>query len=256
MATLSSSPALERGIAAWRRLCECGPLRLEELARDTGVPKASLLRHLDTLASLGLICRDAPDKRFRATALIVPLAAATDAFSGRLATALQQLCAETGHTAEWWVPQGRAMVLLLQRFPDDGEVHVRARVGFVRPSQGELEAVLRAALAAGLKPEANDDGKWWTYDENGEVLRLSAKAARQALAQAATAQASAADPCVNPNGVRRHAAAVRDAAGALLGVLAIAESYSPGAAARFARNMVAVCAAAARLQPQPTAHVM
>lgn len=229
------------------------PLPLEELARRTRVPKASLLRLLETLIALGLVTRIEPEKRYRALAAVLPLAHPEAAFRQRLRAVLAELAASTGQTAEWYLPRGGKMLLVDREQPADRVVQVRAALGFVRELAGELEAVARLALAAGVAPAA---ATYWQY-RAGQPAPLSRPELTAALAAAAGGRTR--DREYNPNGVRRYAAAVRQPDGTLAGILALAESFTPDAereaAARLkilGRQAAALTAALTPLTIPPT----
>lgn len=64
-------PGLYRGVQVWRRLCEVGEASLDQLAVQTGYPKASVLRMLKTLCDLELAERSGRTGLCRACAHVI-----------------------------------------------------------------------------------------------------------------------------------------------------------------------------------------
>lgn len=218
------APALARGIRILRLLEDGQRYSLDALARRTGIPKASLMRLLQALIELELVERSPDSKAYAARARIVPLAAGEASFGRAVAQSLQQLASQSEQTAEWYVPNETGMVLVRRREPEAQQVHVVARIGFVRPCQGELDAV--ACLAAAFYHSPASYRGFWTYDHNGAQRRLNAGEARKRIEEAGATR-WARDAHYNTNGVRRIAAAVT-ANERLIGILALAGSYQPG----------------------------
>jgi DNA-binding IclR family transcriptional regulator len=219
-----AAPALERGIQILRLLEHGDAKSLDFIASSTGIPKASAIRLLQTLADADLVGRT-PDRTYRARARLVPLGNGRSEFVRRVAEALGELARQTRQTAEWYVPSEQGMVLVQRREPEAQQVHVVARIGFVRGWYGELDAVSAAANAFAGRDLGACTG-FWVYDENGEHRALSAREARERVDEA-LGEGMSRDRTYNTNGVRRAAAAVvRD--GALAGVLALAGSFRPG----------------------------
>lgn len=220
----TNAPALIRGIRILRLLEAESPLTLEMVAARTGIPKASAMRLLHTLRELGLAERDPVSKSYTPRARLVPITG-TAARRRHVQDALRRLAEQSGHTAEWYVPAEQGVILVQRREPEAQQVHVVARIGFVRPWYGELDAVACEAWAhAERRPEAAE--AFWVYDGSGEHRSLTPGQLARRLTHAREAGYSG-DEHYNTNGVRRVAAAVlRD--GALSGVLALAGSYRPG----------------------------
>ncbi|MBD3244134.1 MAG: helix-turn-helix domain-containing protein [Chitinivibrionales bacterium] len=219
-----TAPALIRGIHILRLLETEPPLTLEAVASKTGIPKASALRLLQTLCDLQLVERDQSRKTYAPLARLVPVAGSADKRK-RVQDVLLRLAKESEHTAEWYVPAEQGMVLVQRREPHMQQVHVVARIGFVRPWHGELDAVACVAWAhAGKRADAADG--FWVYDRNGNRATLTTRQVDSLLVQARK-DGCASDEHYNTNGVRRVAAAVLHD-GELSGVLALAGSYRPG----------------------------
>ena len=90
--------ALRRGLAVLDLLGQTGPLGLSEAARRAGLPKASALRVLATLAAAGHARQRLSDGRWEACARPARRAGAADGATSQLAQAagpvLDRLCAE------------------------------------------------------------------------------------------------------------------------------------------------------------------
>jgi DNA-binding IclR family transcriptional regulator len=205
---ISSAPALSRGIAVLRilQVSDADGLTLDVLAKKTQVPKASLLRILETLGSSGLVCRT-PSGTWKGLVQLVPIAGHAD-HAERIGLGLKNLAHHTGHTAEWWIADDRGMVLVDRREPPVSEVCVRARVGFVRTWSGEIDSV--AALGhAYLKPGRPGSAKGcWVYGSDGKQRSLNTDSFRKIIEDARTRNWLA-DTCTNSNGVVRLATLVQ-----------------------------------------------
>lgn len=219
-----SAPALQRGIQILRLLEPGDALTLEAVAARTAIPKASALRLLQTLQEMRLVDRR-PDKSFVSRARLVPVRDGQTQMTSRIAESLRRLCAATGHTAEWYVPSEQGMILVQRQEPDSQQVHVVARIGFVRAWHDELDAVACVGIAFGGHGDRGLSG-FWVYDANGNRSSLTARQAQDMLS-AARRDRMAMDRTYNTNGVRRTAVAVA-CGDELLGVLAVAGSYRPG----------------------------
>lgn len=224
-----AAPALARGLELLKCLNLRGTQSLEDLARQTSLPKSSILRLLDTLAQAGAVTRDPAGKRYRALMALLPLGAAGPAFDARVDDALRRLAEQTGATAEWYVPGEQGMVLIRQAEPPDSVVRIRARVGFVRPWVEELDAVAVLAQACFAPAPAKNGRGFNGFERDGVRSELPPKAVLARIRAAADAL-WAADPHLNANGVRRQAAVVRRG-GHPAGVLALAEHAALGAGA-------------------------
>ncbi|MBN1669904.1 MAG: helix-turn-helix domain-containing protein [Kiritimatiellae bacterium] len=235
------APALARGIEVLRALEQDGPLTLEGLARAVQAPKSSLLRILNTLIALNLAARDDTDKHYHAQASLVEFDRNPQRFTRRVSQALQRLADGTACTAEWYVPGKSGMVLVQRAVPPRREVRVMARIGFVRPWHGELEAV--SCLAAAWHGRQARAAGWWAYVRDGVEGKLAAKLAAERVASARRL-GHAADEHFNTHGVRRMACVVLEQ-NELAGIVALAENFMPeGDASRPARLRALANAAA------------
>jgi len=221
----SPVPGLARGIAILQLLLKDGPLKLEEASRLTGFPKASVMRILDTLSDLGLVGRDEITRRFSATVRLAPLGDQDKSFERRLSQTLDLMAQKTGQTSEWYVPEKAGLVLARRATPPTGELHVRARLGFVREWNGEIEAVVCIGRAwYGMAPSMRS--KQWTYGPSGKKIILTPSEAAEKV-NTARKKGYSADSYYNGFGVRRTASPVlKD--GVLIGILAVAQCYLPG----------------------------
>ena len=217
----SPAPALTRGIELLRLLGAAGPLTLDEAAKRTGVPKASLLRLLKTLEAEHLVARR--DGTYAAAATLVPLRGVAPRFEERVEDALAEIASTTGLTAEWYVPSKPGLVLVKRAEPPRAEVRVQASVGFLRAWDGELEAVAAVGLAF-LKDDKTAFGGHWTYVRDGVRGTLSPAGAKKHIARARR-DGYVIDIVLNPNGVRRMACPVTGGEGR--GVIAAAGHFAP-----------------------------
>jgi DNA-binding IclR family transcriptional regulator len=217
----SSAPALNRGLQIIQVLENSLPLTLEQIANHLKIPKASALRLLDTLDKLEIIQKSA-DKRYEALWKLSPINSSLDVFRAKLEARMVQLMKTTGDTVEWYEPTAAGMQLSRQKNPET-ELCVKARPGFLRDWQTELEAV--ALLGHAFSDHATPPSQSLRYTKNG-VRESLQKQEIQLLIQKAKAQQTAYDIVFNENGVRRFAIAAFDrSTNDFIGVLAVAETY-------------------------------
>ncbi len=246
----SPAPALARGIELLDMLEDGRPRTLEELAKATGVPKASALRLLRTLESCGATSRPEGGRRHAALLRLVPLESSAADFTRLLPKILEELARSTGFTAEWYEPATEGMLLEARAEKPDGEVSVRAGVGFLRTWDGELDSVAALGLAFKAKGCGRQIDGHWIYEPDG--VRKNITAARAAaIIHAARSVMASYDTAFNVNGVRRHAAAcVRK--GVLRGVAALAATYRPDGLSTPERLRHALLHAVERLDQAPS----
>lgn len=221
--------ALVRGLNVLKRLAAEPGLTLEQLVRKTGYPKTSLFRILQALTGEQMITRDRRGSyhpRVRLQFLSDP------SFEDVLRQAMQSLAATTGQTVEWYQTQKEGMRLLVRELPCDTEIGVQARVGFIRPWNEELDAVLCVGLAF-LKPLTLvvDTSRFEGYQQPFVRSCIPAETAQARIA-AAAATGVCRDDIANSNNVRRVAELVRHR-DRPFGVLAVAEVVHPALPGRI-----------------------
>ena len=216
-----SSPALALGIQVLQVLNASGPMSLDELTRILGGSKSSLLRHLRTLAKLGLV-----EQRSRtawgARSRLVPNVGLSEARERFRSDLMDAVAEASGFTVEWYQGLAEGMMLRDQRL-GRAEVHVVARPGFLRPWGGEVDAVARLGYAFDPSAPAAE-GPFWRYSRNGQRREIQVSTVLRAV-RAVRRAGMASDRAFNTNLVRRSAVAVRYGED-YLGVLAVAEPYS------------------------------
>jgi DNA-binding IclR family transcriptional regulator len=226
------APALARGLNVLEALNDGGSMTLEELSRTVGYPKASLLRLLETLGALELVRRDEAGKTYTALG-DVQFHDETTFIRGVVRKEMKRLTSATGITTEWYERVSDRMEIVDLYDPPHAEVFIRARIGFRRPFRDELEAVTRIGLGVGLYDYSATE--YWYYDEEGERPEVSATV-RDAQVQEAKDRRVTMDFNWNSNGLRRYAAGVMDGQ-KLIGILALAETFTPGANKRIESNL-------------------
>lgn len=220
----SPAPALDRGIKVLQLLEDKRARSLEEITNETGFPKSSLVRLLETLSTLGLVLRDPVSRKYTACVMLLPIAGKDASFEERIRASLQRLADKTQCTAEWYVDGTHGMVLTLRAEPRECEVRVTARVGFLRPWTGELEAVNAIAQAFIRCPNIDLENQR-TYLKDGVRELLTAEQVKERVKKAKINR-SIIDRVWNSNGVRRSAVIVTPSSSPY-GILAIAESMRP-----------------------------
>ncbi len=238
------APALARGLQVLGLLAAQGGMGLDALAQASGIPKASLLRLLNTLTALGYVARDPATKTYTALMRMIPARRFADRLRPELRRRMRELAAATGCTVEWYEPDGESMVLSDRAEPLQTEILLLARVGFRRHLNDELEAVARVALAAGVP--CSDTPEYWQYDKRGNHKTIPKRRVAAMLRQAAK-ELLTMDKGWNSNGVRRYAAGICRGE-ELVGILVLAETFKPGADHGIETNRRALSATADELR--------
>jgi len=241
----TSVPGLYRGVQVWRCLSETDEASLDQLAGQTGYPKASVLRMLRTLCDLHLVERGNPSGLYRSSARIVFSEGSGPDFERCTEKILERLSAQLDVTAEWFEPPEKGLLLARRISPPDTEIRVRARTGFLREWGDELDSV--GAMGYAFYSNAPSPGKkLWMYDSKGDRGELSAADAR-AFITTAFNDGVLADTCYNSNGVKRIAASVvRN--GELAGVASLACAFTPSLDIKLPGNATALRLGADELQ--------
>ena len=220
---MTAVPALKRGFEILELLNRHDALSLEEIASETKVPKASILRILDTLTELGAVIRLKERKAYRALSLLMPR---QQDFKQYLRFQLQELADKCDACVEWYEADSQGMRIAQRYSAPQNEVQVQARLGFIRQWYEEVEAVSLCALAFSQRMDAlPSDADLWSYDHDGEHRVVSHAELQQRIHDARQTQIIC-DTYYNDHGIRRMAAPVfKD--DQLYGIIALALSFRP-----------------------------
>ena len=223
---MSTTPALERGIAILK-LMENGTARsLDHITRETGFPKSSVLRILHTLLSLGLVKKTQPDQEWQAQARIEYLNPVENRFSAAINYTLDTLTEELGYTTEWYEGCEEGYRVAKRREAISTVAYVKATIGFIRMWASELESVLQIGYSHDPKaPTPKASTSFWIYDEEGKEKHLNHDEVNALLDTGRTERVSR-DSFFNSNGVMRVSAPVFCGT-SFAGILAIAMNYTP-----------------------------
>ena len=124
-----------------------------------------------------------------------------------------------------WYEARDGFMLLSDRFePEKLEISIKARKGYRRELNHELEAVTRIALSSGVHTDYK--GSYWVIRQNGQLFCLSHEE-QESILKNTKEENVAYDEFFNLHGVRRYASAVFSNKGELVGILALAETFSP-----------------------------
>lgn len=219
------APALSRGLRLLELLGVEGQQSLEQLARKTGWPKSSVLRYLNALSLAGAAAQDNASLKWKALKRLQPLVLEHDSIMGRARRSLSALAEASGQCVELYDTGSGQAVLVDRAEPEQVEVAVLARIGFVR-DLSELEAI--AALCFAFDAERLPRRALWRW-EKGEMRPVAAKT-RDAVIARARRQTLSRDHDFNSNGIRRMALPLMES-GKLRGVVAVAQRQTPRAKA-------------------------
>ncbi|GAA2691045.1 MULTISPECIES: IclR family transcriptional regulator [Actinosynnema] len=153
---------------AWRVLRAFTPERVSlsvaELVRETGLPRTTVLRLVETLAGEGLLEQGAADGQVRVGTALIAFAAFADAawaLPEATAARMRALAAETGETVSLYVRSGVRRVVVGQAPSPNTLRHVVQPGDELPLSVGSAAYVLlsleSAAVLEGLLPQVSDD---------------------------------------------------------------------------------------------------
>ncbi|MBN2711008.1 MAG: helix-turn-helix domain-containing protein [Planctomycetes bacterium] len=219
------------------------PMSLEDISRTTGYPKSSLTRIMETLVELNTVSRNPVSKKYSCSVAMLPLNKNHN-LQQILDNELARLAKNTGHSSEWYIPGDAGLMLVRQVESPESIVHVRAKIGFIRFWNEELDSVAALGLAW-LKEKVSSFSGFNFFKNNGVRAKLSAAEAKAKVALARE-QKCLADEILNDNGVRRSAAIVFEN-DMPVGVVAVAEYFVPGGVDKSGEIMEAVMETASRL---------
>ena len=126
--------AVERTVRILEVLSRAGAINLENLSRETDLPKATLLRFLGTLSALGYVCRDDAD-RYSLTLKLFSISSRALQHSDLIAKArpfAQQLCQSLGETVHMGILEGDRAVYVLKE-ESSYKLRMYSRIGKTIP---------------------------------------------------------------------------------------------------------------------------
>jgi DNA-binding IclR family transcriptional regulator len=221
------APAVHQAIEIIELLARKDSLTLGQIAEYTGFSKATILRLLETMEAHRWIRKVSGDKAYESLVFIRPQNYFSGVSEQDIQGVINELCANTNHTVEWYRPGKEYSEIILRSEPQNRTVSVRAKLGFRRVYASELEAVNRVIMSTGLIDCRKHEpaGGYSTY-ENGKFINIP-------LAKALEMVDRIGDDLLtfdlewNRYGVRRHAIVVKNKNGDLAGVIAIATGFTP-----------------------------
>lgn len=217
------APALSRGLRLMGILSRDGQATLEQLSRLGGWPKSSTLRYLQALAGEGVVRQDKATKTWHLLKVLRPLPPGEGAALGAARRQLAKLAEQTGQCVELYRVAGGTLELMDRADPEDSEVQVVARIGFIRDLK-ELDATAQVYRALG-NGEKRSGGQWqW---RSGEKAPVPAREADRIMEETRR-RGYGEDRDFNSNGIRRYAIPVREE-NELVGILAVAQRQTPRA---------------------------
>jgi DNA-binding IclR family transcriptional regulator len=227
------APALARGLDVLSTLASCDKITLEALASRTSIPKASLLRLLQTLETKKLVCRDDNTRTYAALATILPICEKNKLIETRISDFLLSISKTLSRTVEYYVPSQAYFVISKRNDCEGSSITVNAKVGFRRELDGEFEAVARIAHAFHNGGEKYNT-KLWNYSD-GKRRTISRSEYASSVAKARM-DFSAYDLEFNTNGVRRSAVPLFEK-GKFIGIIAVAENFFPQCDSHTKKNI-------------------
>lgn len=229
------APAVHQAVEVMELLIGSGSMSLARIAGQTGFSKSTLLRVLETLEDHGWVSRDSEEKTFESQVVVRSKSDIANYPEQRIQEIIDDLCAKTNHTVEWYQIKDKYVEITQRREPVDRAVRIKAKLGFQRSFSTELDAVIRIAAAVGVvdcrkfEPEAG-----YKFYKNGEYVHIPLEESLELVSKVDDSLLTY-DPEWNNFGIRRHAVGVKDGTGKLAGILAIATSFTPKADAEIDR---------------------
>lgn len=227
------APALARGLDVLLLLSNSGSLSLEKLSLASRIPKASLLRILQTLELKGLVERDPIDKHYTNKVFFFSASASKD-FMLSLPPFLKNLSMKTDRTVEFYSPERESLKITARSECGSRMITVKANLGFRRELDGELEAVARIGHVFGSFSNCKFSKKLWQY-KNGKKKKITISQYKEQI-EKVKSEKIAFDIEFNSNGVRRSAAPIFQN-GKFAGVIALAENFFPNCDKETIKNL-------------------
>ncbi|HPO90992.1 MAG TPA: helix-turn-helix domain-containing protein [Victivallales bacterium] len=217
------APALARGLDLIEFLSESEPLTLERLSEKLSIPKASLLRLLETLELKGYVEKNPKNKEYMAKTIIIPTFIEKN-LREKINKLLNDLSEKTLRTVEFYIPDKNGLKIAFRKECEIKNITVKAKIGFKRSLDSEFEAVTRIAhaFADSLKTQYYD--KMWIYN-SGQIKKIN-KEDYEEFVKTTKKERIAIDFEFNSNGVRRTAAPIFEDKN-LIGIIALAENFYP-----------------------------
>ncbi len=225
------STALERGLSVLRIL-GTKQLTLSQLSNKTSIPHATLLRLLSSLEKSEFIEKNPKTKKYHSTWILVPKTT-SDKYRVYINDSLREATNVTGLTSEWYIPFSDRMVIS-DRCESNRPINVRARIGYTRILNDELEAVTQAALSM-KDVDILEAGNYWHW-ENRTISLVTPQFFYDTINRVKQSRVSI-DNDYNIFGIRRYAAVVLNPDNTLFGIIALAEAYTPTADERRDFNL-------------------
>jgi DNA-binding MarR family transcriptional regulator len=222
------APAVHQAIEVLELLMRSDPLTLGAIAEQTGFPKATILRLLETMSAHAWVSRSADGKTYEPLIVVRRKNDISRNLEDAIQAELDALCAETGMTAEWYLLSQDYAEIVQRSEPVDRVVSVRAQLGFRRHFRGELDAVNRIVFASGVadcRENEPDDG--FAVYRSGAYVHVPIQEALGTVQQHDDLLTF--DREWNSNGIRRHATGVHSAQGGIAGIVALAVPFTPNA---------------------------
>lgn len=126
--------AVMRTINILETLSQCESINLESLAKETELPKATLLRFLSSLVNLGYVYRDSAD-RYHLTLKMFSVGSRSLKYIELISTAepfARELCRSLGETVHMGIPQDDSAVYVLKE-ESSYTLRMYSRVGKMIP---------------------------------------------------------------------------------------------------------------------------
>lgn len=221
-----SAPALHQGIMLLEALNTQGNMSLEGLARETALPKSTMLRLLETLGQHGWVKRETHNKTFESLVTVKHKVDHSAFDEEQVKKELAIVSAVSGCTAEWYVLRADGLEITQRVEPTDNLVFVKAQIGFSRKFNGEFDAVNRVAAKLNFHPKKSPTECLCFAKKDCETVLAKDK---QKLLNEIKEDLVTYDQNWNSNGVRRFAVGVCDKNSQLQGVIGLAESFTPSA---------------------------
>ena len=227
------APALARGLEILSLLANSEPLSLEKLSYTTKIPKASLLRLLETLEIKGFVERNPVNRFYTNKVIFLPVWKEFN-LTESINLFLKDLSFKTGRTAEFYIIEKDHLKITARHECESRIITVKANLGFIRELDGEFEAAARIVHAFTELPPCRFNKKLWQY-KNGKKEKITLCEYKKFIAFSKK-NFTAIDFEFNSNGVRRSAAPLFQNE-KFLGVAAIAENYFPGCDKESIKNL-------------------
>ena len=216
-----SAPAIIYAFKIIEFMTEGVEYRIQDIVREIGAPKSSILRYMNTLENIGVIWKNPVNRTYKINIRIVANSEEDPIFELKRKAAMQELCNLTKRTVEWFEPSDEGMVLRDRISPPENTVSAKVGIGNTLLWKNLLDSVRILAASHIFHNKSLNNVETQKYVSHGVLVQVSPAEAHELLEEAKKEKVMADEFC-NTHGTRRISAVI-EKAGKFVGVLSVIE---------------------------------